>query len=191
MEVLLFLYVFLVIVATAAAALLYGNVPYFPIEISRLAASGHWASHIFKWGLAVIPILFFVFPISSGDPVLVFIFLNLQLVTFWNDVDHWFIHMLGVVGMGISATVHVLLTWTPEKAFILLIAIVIWMVRLILKATMVVLYEAPEKYTPYSVGKRSVSIMYTGKCNNPYTLQVFKLCGVLQWIVFALIMTVI
>ncbi len=191
MEVLIFIYVFLVIVATGAASLLYGNVPYFPIEISRLAASGRIASHIFKFGLAIIPALYVLFPISSDDPVMLFAFLSLQLVTFWNDVDHWFIHMLGVGGICISVTVHVLLTWTRVKVFILIVAAVIWTVRLILKALMVVLYEKPEKYTLYSVGMTAGSIMYTGKCNNPYSLHVFRVCGVLQWVVFALFMTII
>ncbi len=186
MEVLL-IHVCLVIIATAIAALVYGNVPYFPIEISRLAASGWLASHIFKWGLSILPIAYFLFSTTRVQPVFWAIFIGLQFVTFWDDVNHWFVHMFGVVIIGISAIVHVVSTWSNKQAIILSIAACIWVIRLILKFTMVVLFERPTTYAPYSIAITAMSIMYDGKCNNPFTLHVFRLCGVLQWIVFVLI----
>jgi hypothetical protein len=164
-----------------------GNLPYFPIEISRAAADGGpAASFAFKVGFLFGPPLLLLLGLSPSISLYTFAaYIGLQFITFFDDVQHWRVHMFGVMLMSLGAGAHIVF----EKGGhinLLVVAAVVWLLRLALKFLVVVWIE---QEPIAQAGAKGMYIMYTGRCKEPQvTLSVFRLCGVLQWIAFGLIL---
>jgi hypothetical protein len=181
-------YLIIVLVLVAITSLSHGHVPYFPIEISRLAADGSvYTRNIFSYGLLMLPIIVIVMDETKRWWTLEFAaaFFSLQLVTFFDDVHYWSIHMLGVAGLGLSATAYVYTHASYRTFFILFTAGILWCIRLALKLG--VLWWTQPTGTNYPALARQ--IMYNGQCErSDVVLSVFRVCGVMQWVVFGILL---
>ena len=75
---------------------------------------------------------------------------------------------------------------------VLALAILIFMVRVGLKIIIVILLEEPNSF--WDVFDKIFMIMYNGAsaCKSPFiTIMVFRLCGILQWLVFYMFTTLL
>lgn len=171
-------YVTLVVSASAIASIHHGTLPYFPIEISRFTADGGPVSMaIFRYGLMFLPIF-----VWEWSYYLVGAYVGLLMVLFFNDVDHWELHMLGVCIMGAGGAGQLLIKGSTLG---LMVAFGLWMSRVVLKVAVVLVYEGA---TVFSALEKAKHIMYTGRCLEPdMTLKVFRYAGFLQWVVFGII----
>ena len=104
-------------------------------------------------------------------------------------MDDYVLHMIGVGMMGSCVTIHLLIHGDTFQHWLLAFAAGVWLLRLVLKVTVVWLYEVDSLW---DVPERARHIMYTGRCKEPgKTLVVFKAAGALQWLVFASILSVL
>lgn len=96
-----------VVLATQVSALIWGKVPYFPIEISRTAASGAIPLTVFRVGVAssILTLLL----ARSLNPLTCSVWLCLTVICVFDDVNFWALHMLGVGGMILVAIYSVYL----------------------------------------------------------------------------------
>src|SRR5580700_7675823 len=93
------------IVITQVIALYDGQVPYFPIEISRTAASSTNAKNALAVGFGLLIVTLF-FTRSLND-ITVAIWVGLMFVALIPDTLNWWLHMLGVFIVFAAASVHV------------------------------------------------------------------------------------
>lgn len=176
------------VLATQASALIWGDVPYFPIEISRTAASGKVPLTVFRVGFATI-----------GGTLIATRSLNVQTSLVWtclsaicmfDDKSNWFIHMAGVYGLiGVSGYSIYLRGSMAVMPFTC--AVVIYLVRAAMKMILIDRYEIGSESRRTLRGwiqalhKRHMAINYHGAtaCARPDLLMpAFKICAVLQWV---------
>ena len=185
----LLLYCIQIVSFVFSFALRDGNMPYFPIEISRAAADGGvQAAFIFKLCFFVGPPILSILHMAPGASLYTFAaYVGLQFITFFDDVLHWRMHMFGVLLMGLGAAAHIVFTFENNFQVILLVtASLIWLLRLCLKFLVLVFVE---RESSTNAAEKGMYIMHTGRCKEPHiTLNVFRACGVLQWLVFGLIL---
>lgn len=189
--ILLHFYVgFIVFVTAMAAKVIDCNLPYFPIEISRMAASGPFALNIFRIGLSL-PLAILLFLLEEGGYCTPrwLAWVALQIIIWLDDVHYWGWHMVGVVLLGASAVWALYIE--PAHLSIFLIAGVIWCIRLALKGMSVWFLELNDNERRIShVFDRSLDIMYGigyGMNPDPATVVCFQIAGALQWVVFILL----
>jgi hypothetical protein len=149
-----------------------GKVPYFPIEVSRLLASGWAAWSTFVFGLAYIGIKLFIF----GPWKLLPTWFCIVGIAVFDDVSNWALHMT-FVGL-MAGTIVIRSIMSPQRLFVILCAAFVYASRLVLKLGAMVVLEG-EWTTAYGL-----EIMYTGQTKSPHTLLIFRVCGVLQWVSF-------
>lgn len=160
------------------------SIPYFPIELSR-TASGPVSRWVFSIGITVCSTLFlsqvWYWPKHERPFVFVAVF-GLLLLAWVNDTLHLNAHIAGVIIMGISTFAFVFIK-RPQHTGLVLTVMLLWINRYVMKLMMVSYYEG---------GGTEVmtDIMFTGQVKNPDTLVVFKITGVLQWIVFIMLIPV-
>jgi hypothetical protein len=193
------LHLLFTVVATQLTALFVDRaVPYFPIEVSRTAAAGPWSQRVFTAGVLSLGGTLLVTGGGANASTLA-IWLSLVVIALFDDVYHWTLHMLGVAGLG--ATVATLLVgsrhWQHDTC-VLGLAAVLYLARLAMKALAVWHFEphdprwspdaSPDAllYPLQHCFRLSQDIMYHGGGGGhaEATLLVFRLCGVLQWVVF-------
>ncbi len=164
--------------------------PYFPIEISRCIASNERATNMFFWGFIIS-----AFVVAGGEMrhstttdahklVLYVLLFALFFIGYYDDVDHWFMHMLGVALLGATA---VCAAYMQNRWFVLGLAAVLYGMRIVIKSVAVVMYESSAGVTVKQVADISFRIMYTGQCDAWQTKVAFQLGGVLQWASFAVL----
>jgi hypothetical protein len=180
-----------------AAALIDRNLPYFPIEISRMAASGPLALRTFRVGLSTpLAILIIMEHGMSNGPIWLG-WLALQLIIWFDDINYWLGHMAGVTLLGMSTVWALYLE--PSKWIFFTIAGLLWCLRLAFKAASVWLFElTPNEKDVFDtrlisrIFDRSLNIMYgIGHAPHPLTVASFQLAGGLQWGVFVLLAGII
>jgi hypothetical protein len=180
----------IVMLTTLASLWIDKKVPYFPIEISRLAGPhGTVSNGIFKAGILALPLVSYA--MDSGTEVsrsLILAWGGLAILALFDDTSYWAIHMLGVCVLGASAVTYCVYHFTIAKATILTVAGFFWMLRLLLKGFVVFAFEIPhDEWRLNMVMERFHAIMQQGEaaCSYPLvTLTAFKIAGVGQWLVF-------
>lgn len=196
-------YLFVGIVAMQLVSLCVdGEVPYFPIEVSRTAAS-HYASLVLTCVVAALP---FVMAcdgnLSVGSHHFV-AYSGLVVIVLFDDVKYYTLHGLGVLLLALSALVSAIdikrARLKKNKLKLLVVPFVVYITRIILKVTIVWFLEIQEKshYIPTSLSdlanivERCRNVGYHGchpsydGCEYPYiTTTTFKLAAVGQWVVF-------
>lgn len=177
------------------------KLPYFPIEVSRSAANGHYSRIIFQYGIALLPLT----AILSGEfhMDLVPLYVSLLLIAFFNDVDHYHLHSSGVFCLFLSFS---LIFWNSTSSFqrnglLLSSAVLLMFLRWLAKICVVYFVEfrnnAKELHLsplPERIWGKVMEIMYRGRyvCRNPrITLTVFRCCAVGQWIVFLILSQIV
>jgi len=186
------------IVATQIVALLVDrSVPYFPIEVSRTAASGPTALCTMRVGFVLLlPVL--VWQQQLTMPTL-WLWAALVCIAVADDVRYWTVHMLGVAMMLPPLVVG---AWSRSAMVPVLVGVSLYLFRLVIKTTVLIVYEVPvgEQRAQYKQGiqtwlrwlvakvmERGMAVMYRGAdaCQHPsVVMPVFKICGVLQWVAF-------
>lgn len=177
-----FLYIYFVLIVVIVAGWVRQKAPYYPIEISRIVASDPHVALFFRWALFVLPLLAYFFPLhpSIYSPLLWLAYGALQLITFWDDVDYYGVHMAGVLLLGLSFGAYTIVRATHEHMLLIILALLMWLLRLVLKGACVYFIEDNG-----DVWACSQNIMYKGECRYPEsTLFMFKVAGVMQWMVF-------
>ena len=169
------------IVATQLVALFYerSSVPYFPIEISRTAASGPLALGTFRIGIGSL-ILSLVWT-GHVTHITLGLWVCLSTVALFDDVSNW-THMVGVAGIFL----HMALQALSNEPLPILGALVIYCLRFALDMVTLIVYEDCP-LSPTQLAAKHKEIMYNGApaCKRPdVTLQVYRLGGVMQWIAF-------
>jgi len=154
-----------------------GAVPYFPIEISRIAASGRYG----HYGLCIGT--FLLCPIIQGRANGWVAWVGLLILTAIDDKTSWILYMGACYAhwypLGNKSSRAKLIAFTCIGA--------VYMLRMIIRVIVVALLEADDttELTLKWVAQKNMSIMFTGKCRYPeVTLLVFKVSGVLQWVCF-------
>ena len=75
------------------------SVPYWPIEISRMAASGPAALWRFRVGMSLLPLTALLARTGANNILLGFAWLGLMAVVWFDDKRHWSEHMAGLYVM--------------------------------------------------------------------------------------------
>lgn len=178
------------ILATQVSALIWGKVPYFPIEISRTAASGPIPLTIFRIGIvSVIATLFITKSLNIQTFV---VWISLSTICLFDDVNYWALHMSGVAGLLLVSIYSIYLRGRACLAPCIM-AIVIYGLRNLMKITLIALMEIDKEKSFKFMSKewmqdqftRHMAIMYNGEkaCLNPnYLMPAFKISAVLQWV---------
>jgi hypothetical protein len=167
-------------------------IPYFPIEISRTAASLPYAANVFKLGVASLAIHLPLFDSTDAQDSLYPIWLGLVIVALFDDATYWGAHMLGVLIMAMG---FIPLLFERDRLILFCSAVLIYGIRIILKGIVVACLEFDVSVTqlPWilpSVFRKSLEIMQRGSSHS-FVTDVFRVCGVLQWVSFYLLYRVI
>lgn len=158
------------------------SIPYFPIEISRLATGLHS-----RWVFLAGTILAFVasgFSSWNDDPCLLFALTGLVVLAVFDDRAHWGLHMIGVIMIMFA----VIGKWflCREGGGLLLVALGLYVSRIVIKTVAVMMYESKTGGL-YEVFDISLKIMYSGHVQEQVTLNVFRFAAACQWVVFLLL----
>lgn len=166
------------------------KVPYYPIEISRVAASGYYANLILKTTSATLVANVFVL----HEKVSIFIYgmcFSLIVIAFFDDFQYHGIHLLGVVSLALCVILYTLETASfklcLENGVVLVLIVLIWSGSSFMKYMSVFIFETNEDKSFFFVISKIREIMIQGEsaCQEPgVTLTFFKLCGVFQWTCF-------
>lgn len=207
-------HIFFTIVATQIAALLnanfditlpkyiqlwpakeYHKLPYYPTEVSRMAASGALPHLIFTTGLiGLVGTLVLNNALNQQTGLL---WLSLVVIAVFDTVAYPVIHLAGVGGL---MTVAVYCTYRKGRHAVmpLLAALLIYGFRILLKTSVVFFYEMDlstinahtliERKFYIILFEKIMNVMHFGvagcKLAPERVIPIFKLCGVLQWVVF-------
>lgn len=167
-----------VIASTLLAGILDGKAPYFPIEISRVLATCPTAWRVFVMGFVVL--VPWIPDWWSG-----LAWLCVMGIAIMDDERYWGLHMtfLGFLGCTILAKCRNI----PVSWPFLALAIGLYILRIVLKGLACLLFE---RIPIQSLLAKAMVIMLTGKTKSTLTLLIFQLGGVLQWIVFAIVISI-
>lgn len=184
------------VVATQVVALYDGAVPYFPIEISRTAASSANANRALATGFATLIVTMLY--TKTLDAVTFAMWLGLMIVALVPDTRNWSLHMLGVAIVFAAALAHVYRHRDVSLVPPVLCAGVVYLIRLVLKAVVMLMADAKVRAAVSqswsalfaAMFERTMDVMMRGPLayndDNTWAMvgPVFKVCGVLQWVAF-------
>ncbi len=184
------LYLLFTICVTVIAAHLdfESTLPYFPIEISRVAASSKRTLNLFRMlALTVGPVMLLLGEMK--DMASCVVWLGLITLAWFDDVNHLLLHMLGVGILVIGSMLS-----HKFNAGTILSALLIYGIRLVIKATVLVTSGAVP-ITPRIVldlTSKAFDAMFNGSANftNEQWIEikpVYMTSGILQWVVFFLL----
>lgn len=170
-----------------AALFIDKKLPYWPIELSRIAASGHYALLIFRATAFTIGPALWVLGETRG--VMYGLWFSLVGIAIFEDSGKWLLHMVFVFCMTVMIAMGAFYHSPPHKwhhnLYLVGAALAIYGVRFILRAGALIYFE--KLSAPQDLIQRGQQIMYKGAraCTAPSAvIPVFQVCGVLQWICF-------
>ena len=175
------------------------RLPYWPIEISSMAASGPVALWRFRWGVTLLPLTALLggaepFSTPAQYAMLALAYAGLACVVWFDDVRHWAAHMAGLYVMGaalfaLGATVLGRDAW-PRLALVVATS-------LLAKALKVaaVVGESAGKWGQFCVPNVASALhAHTQRIMlglevpaHARTLVAFRAGGVLQWVGFCVL----
>lgn len=202
------LHLLVAIVATQAVALYNGKLPYFPIEISRTAASSLLATRVLSGGFISAIITMYLSKALTWHTFIMW--MGLCITAMVPDTRSIVGHMFGPVLVFVGALTHALNNPHPlETVSAVGMAMIIFVLRICLKVGVLLLFDTSSRSTVTSlwsivghahvrntVKNRALDIMFRGdeafiaatNTINPAAKQaivaVFKVCGVLQCVAF-------
>ena len=204
----------LVILCTWLSALFIDrSVPYFPIEISRTAASGPVAHSVFTWGsISLILSLLYdncfivargdMFQLVFGNPIMLWPIV--VSIAWFDDTRHFHLHNLGVTCMLGMIALHVFFAKDAQlKVPVYVSALCLVFMGAFIKGGAIVYMEMKEPLYDWRVPLRIASntdgkmdeavnstlgIMYRGDASEfAHLLPIFQVTGMLQWLCFYLL----
>lgn len=172
----------LYLVTVVLATLYVATPPYFPIEISRCAASNPVAHRMFSLGMLILIPVYFLTANTQKDYAYVMPILNaLSLIGTFNDVENYELHMLGVI----MFVVFVAFKIYSEKRSptIFAIGFAFYCVRFAIKLHALWFFENAASESYAMIVQRNFDIMF-GRAwlPHPRTLVAFQFAGLFQWI---------
>lgn len=189
-----------VIYTMYAAVFIDGCIPYWPIEISRMAASGDYALCGFRLGVTLMPVTLLC---ENVTPIAVALWVALMALAWIDDVTSFAGHMFGVVLLGLVCAIHAY--QSAQSVWIIGISVVIFAARIGLKAVACVwedlnsghayLNSAPigaQRIFAYTQQLACVGrdiMMGTRELKTTFGKVAFRLGGLGQWTVFVLLST--
>ena len=159
---------------TAGTAIIGGSLPYFPIEVSLLAASSVRSAWVLRIGSLLSSLVLFYEKGLWEHLVACFGFV---LLAWFDDTHYYVMHMVGVVVMLLGAIP--LVPWRVQVS-----AMILFVARILMKVTMVITKES--LFQPRLLFDELRNIMLFGTSSED-TLMVFRVTGALQWVVFYLL----
>ncbi len=182
----LHLLVTVLIVQTLALLDRVSTLPYFPIEISRTAASSHMAGLAFRAGAVTSFVTLYY--TDALNWVTLLLWVGLMIIAFVPDNLHFAGHMSGV---GVVFVASLLQAWDrPNGLIILTVAMLLFLSRNVLKF-LVLQHDSRASWFSLDLYKevtaRNFAIMFSPPGQTqvaPDVLNVFRLGGVLQWVSF-------
>lgn len=183
----------LVVIIQSIALIKETTLPYFPIEISRTAATGELNKTLFPLGILSLGVTFWM----TGEFKLQYIlsWIGLIILSYFDDKNYFLLHMFGVFIMIVGVILIGLYSKTRyADLIIVLCAIMIYAVRVVMKLLVVIILEvnSNDMFNFIKIKQVIEQIMFEGICRYPvHTLIVFRICGLLQWILFAMLVSII
>jgi len=168
-----------------AALCFSSELPYYPIEMSRIAASGALPLTLFR--LVVLSLGIGLHMNSHLVPYTVWV--SLIVIAVFDDVIFPFLHMVGVSMLGMSALwlVYQNKPLYSYNFIIVGLAACVFFLRIVAKAAAV--YSLEYIHNIQEIPGEAMAIMYTGYASRD-TIMVFRICGFLQWVVFAILLQI-
>ena len=176
------LHLLITIVATQVTALISGKVPFFPIEISRTAASSSLSYLVFNVG--ILSFIVTVLLVGLFDWNIFLLWIGLSIISIYDDVNHLNAHNLGLVVVAIAAIIR---SYTINKWMMSIAAFIVFVCKIIVKVLPMYYCEVS---SIHDIHHRSLEIMYYGseKSLHPnITIPILQVSGVLQWLLFYLL----
>ena len=165
-----------------AALYVDGAVPYWPIEVSRMAASGPVASSVFLAGALTLGATLHL--CGQMTRMNVAMWIALVVIARFDDINHLKLHMAGVAALGAIGIASMIRN--SAAILPLTVAIALWGFRIVVKVMAVMVFE--RRTSIVEAGKHAQTIMMQGPkgtCMLPeHTMPAFYVGGVLQWVVF-------
>lgn len=204
-----------VIICTWFCALFIDKrVPYFPIEISRTAASGPVAHSVFAWGTmsTIVTLVYETFHAwANKAPMIRIVFGNPMIlwpivvfIAWFDDTRHFYLHNLAVVCMLGMVGVYVFLSDDANlKVPVYVSGISLGLVGACIKGGAIVYMEMKEPLYDWRVPLRiasntdgkmmqvvnsTMNLMFRGDAAEfRHLLPIFQVTGMLQWLCFYLL----
>lgn len=209
----------IVICVWLSALLVDKTVPYFPIEISRTASTGHFSQLIFKWGIvSLLPTLVYESFFSPAayaagekkleDPTLFLVWLGILIAAWIPDRESMVIHGGGVLIIILAVAIHVFMAEAhnlQRNLCVLVCALGIEAARMLIKGFVVWFAELDggkvwdpmayvmALYHHADITRHIMKVMFEGVDHAivpALTIPVLKVTGVMQWMALYL-MTVL
>jgi hypothetical protein len=187
------LHILVTILLTQAAAVYTGRAPFFHIEVSRTAASGALPLWIFRIGAASsILTLLATKSLSVQHSPHLFAWVALVMIAVFDDGNWPVMHFVGIGVLALTACYALWLRGGTGGVFAIT-ALLIWILRLVLKVGVVAWYELDKlpmgnmRTLIRLLTSKAMHIMHGGTvaCRDPASvIPVFQVCAVLQWVAF-------
>ncbi len=183
-----------IVITIQTIALRWGNIPYFPIEISRTAQASIINQWIFPIACMLLPLFMMLTQIQEWNSKYAPPLFGLIILAYFDDKTYLTMHQIGAAIMVIGACNAIF--YSPDwwnRAMLLTCAVALLIVRIVMKVFIVSTVEL-NSYSVRAIMMKSIQIMYDGAavCQYPqYTIPIFQLGGLLQWVVFYLILCAI
>lgn len=182
-EMILGVQLLIVIICTQITSIFYGGIPYFPIEISRSAASPY-ANIVFKIGvLSLFPTL-----VYEKMYHLIGVWIGVLIAAFFDDVNYWTLHTFGVAMIFFSPIPFLNLSHVTfrERLLMLMVGFVIFVVKISFKFLAIWIIELNGELNVTKIFYTGLQVMYNGS-KNPGVVVIFQMTGVLQWLSFYIV----
>jgi hypothetical protein len=172
------------------------HIPYFPIEISR-TASGGLAYYILSIGIPPLILTSYIDNnLTNGRFMMI---TSLFIIACFDDKTHLYEHLIGVFLLMITFLINAI--QSDGKMVVVLTCFVLYILRIIIKTGFVLIFVF-KKNTLNDLGQMFNTIqdiMYNGEnamllkgnMNKDYIINAFRLCGMIQWMVFWFMSTTI
>lgn len=188
---------------TLVSLLIDASLPFFPIEISRIASSGRYAQQVFKWGITSI-LFSLVYEVinesgnETSQPCGWLVWLGVMIAAWYPDKHNFFIHSSGVVLIILAVLVHVVRK-SQEYMAVFLLALFIQGLGLAIKGYVVWFIEFGngKAYNPLSyvdallsapqIVQHGMEILFTTEfvqermVHAKLSVACFQVSGVMQW----------
>lgn len=195
------LHLLVIVLMVQATALFWERdepLPYFPIEISRTAATGVLNRWLFLLAILSLGVTLHLRRLLERYRL---VWIALLFLAWFDDKHHPLSHQISV-GLLFLGLIHALsqdllpgdeksrLRHAEKYAPVIFGAAAIYVARVVMKVLVVLLFELETYGGPLVILERVMTIMHHGSavCLTPWvTINVFRLCGVMQWLVFGLL----
>ena len=183
------IYIVSLVLSIQAIAIFTGKLPYFPIEISRTAEASPYNRILFPIGVICLPL--FMYAMNEWSNAYLLALAGLIILAVIDDKTSLMGHQIGVAIMAIGSFYAIFsLDNLRTRLSLLLCAALLFCGRVAMKVIAVVLFEG--LYSFSQVKDKCIEIGYNGMTRHPqFLIPVFQVCGVMQWLVFYLILTAI